>query len=97
MIARVAMALPMLRPVINQVMVQKGAGFGIGLFDEQYQAAGATLAKDTRAALDHADVLLKVRGPTAQEISALKSGAIVIAIYGFSARQNFLHKPAGFF
>ena len=38
------------------------------------------MAADTHAALSGADVLLKVRGPTAQEISALKPGAIVVAL-----------------
>ena len=62
------------------VTVEAGTGLGSSIPDADYAAAGATVAKDTKAALAHADVLLKVRGPTAQEISALKSGAVVIAM-----------------
>ena len=62
------------------VTVEAGTGLGSSIPDADYAAAGATLAKDTKAALAHADVLLKVRGPTAQEISALKPGAVVIAM-----------------
>lgn len=62
------------------VTVEAGTGLGSSIPDADYAAAGATVAKDTKASLAHADVLLKVRGPTAQEISALKSGAVVIAM-----------------
>lgn len=62
------------------VTVEAGTGLGSSIPDADYAAAGATVAKDTKAALAHADVLLKVRGPTAQEISALNSGAVVIAM-----------------
>src|SRR5690606_26542429 len=35
---------------------------------------------DTRAVLDGADIVLKVRGPNAQETSALKPGAVVVGL-----------------
>lgn len=62
------------------VSVEAGTGIGSSIPDADYAEAGATVKPDTRAVLDGADVLLKVRGPTAQEISALKPGAIVIAM-----------------
>ncbi|MEN5168052.1 Re/Si-specific NAD(P)(+) transhydrogenase subunit alpha [Brevundimonas pondensis] len=62
------------------VTVEAGTGLGSSIPDADYAEAGATVKPDTRAVLDGADVLLKVRGPTAQETSALKPGAIVIAM-----------------
>ena len=62
------------------VTVEAGTGAGSSFPDADYAAAGAVVAKDTKAALAGADVLLKVRGPTAQEISALKPGAVVVAL-----------------
>lgn len=62
------------------VSVEAGAGLGSSIPDADYAAAGATVKPDTRAVLDGADIVLKVRGPTAQEISALKPGAIVVAM-----------------
>ena len=62
------------------VRVEAGTGAGSFIPDADYEAAGATVAADTRATLEGADVVLKVRGPTAQEISALKPGAVVIAM-----------------
>ena len=62
------------------VTVESGTGAGSSIPDDDYAAAGATVARDTKAVLSGADIVLKVRGPTAQETSALKPGAIVIAL-----------------
>ncbi len=62
------------------VTVEAGTGTGSSFPDADYVAAGAAVKPDTRAVLEGADIVLKVRGPTAQETSALKSGAIVIAL-----------------
>ncbi|MGV8930005.1 MAG: Re/Si-specific NAD(P)(+) transhydrogenase subunit alpha [Brevundimonas sp.] len=62
------------------VTVEAGTGTGSSIPDADYADAGATVAKDTKAVLSGADIVLKVRGPTAQETSALKPGAIVVAL-----------------
>ena len=62
------------------VSVEAGTGIGSSIPDADYAEAGATMKPDTRAVLEGADIVLKVRGPTAQETSALKPGAIVIAM-----------------
>ncbi len=62
------------------VTVEAGTGTGSSIPDADYAAAGATVARDLKAVLSGADILLKVRGPTAQETSALKPGAVVAAL-----------------
>jgi len=62
------------------VSVEAGTGIGSSIPDVDYAEAGATVKPDTRAVLEGADIVLKVRGPTAQETSALKPGAIVVAM-----------------
>ena len=62
------------------VTVEAGTGAGSYIPDADYAEAGATVAADTRSTLEGADIVLKVRGPTAQETSALKPGAIVVAM-----------------
>ena len=62
------------------VTVEAGVGAGSSIPDADYAEAGCTVAKDTKAVLDRADILLKVRGPTAQETSAMKPGTIVVAL-----------------
>ena len=62
------------------VTVEQGAGATAACTDAEYQAAGATLAKTAREAVAKADVVLKVRAPEADEIGALKPGALVVAL-----------------
>jgi NAD(P) transhydrogenase subunit alpha len=62
------------------VAVETGAGAGASIPDAEYQAAGAEVAKTLDAALKTSDILLKVRGPAPEEIKALKSGAVVVAL-----------------
>ncbi|CAN7237908.1 Re/Si-specific NAD(P)(+) transhydrogenase subunit alpha [Brevundimonas sp. LjRoot202] len=62
------------------VAVEAGTGAGSSIPDADYAAAGAAVKPDIKAVLAGADILLKVRGPTAQETSALKPGAVVVAL-----------------
>ena len=59
--------------------VEAGAGTTASFPDADYAAAGATVVKSFKDALAKADVLFKVRGPEAEEIAALKPGAMVVA------------------
>ncbi|HVY33381.1 MAG TPA: Re/Si-specific NAD(P)(+) transhydrogenase subunit alpha [Caulobacteraceae bacterium] len=63
-----------------QVTVEAGAGLTASYTDADYVAAGAVIAKTTKSAIEGADILFKVRAPVAEEIAALKSGAIVAAM-----------------
>ncbi len=62
----------------HQVIVQSGAGVASSITDEAYQAAGATIG----AAADAfgADLVLKVRAPSEQERSLIKSGTVVVGM-----------------
>lgn len=62
------------------VSVEAGTGLGSSLPDADYAEAGASVKPDLSAVLAGADILLKVRGPTASEISALKPGAVVVSL-----------------
>ncbi len=59
-----------------EVVVEPGAGLASGIIDADYAAAGASLAAD---AVKGADVVLKVRRPSAAELKAYKAGAVVLA------------------
>ena len=62
------------------VKVEKGAGAASRFSDELLKAQGAEIVSAASEALGGADVLLKVRRPTADEVKALKPGAIVAAM-----------------
>jgi NAD(P) transhydrogenase subunit alpha len=63
-----------------KVRVQAGAGLRSRFTDDALKAAGAEIAASAADALSGADILLKVRRPSADEIQQLKPGAIVAAI-----------------
>ena len=60
-----------------EVAIERGAGDKAGFPDADYQSAGARLVSAGDAL--GADVVLKVRRPTAHEAARLKPGALVIA------------------
>jgi len=59
------------------VAVEAGAGQKSGILDADYQAAGATVGQGVAK---DADIVLKVRRPSAQELKSYKKGALVVAI-----------------
>jgi alanine dehydrogenase len=61
----------------HQVLVQNGAGSGIGMSDEQYRAAGATLAEDAASIFAKADMIVKVKEPQPVECAMLRPGQIL--------------------
>ncbi|MGQ2990085.1 MAG: Re/Si-specific NAD(P)(+) transhydrogenase subunit alpha [Brevundimonas sp.] len=77
------------------VTVEAGTGAGSSFPDADYVAAGAVVKPDTRAVLEGADILLKVRGPTAQEIAGLKPGAVVVALLDAYREKDTVAALAG--
>ncbi|MBU3730524.1 MAG: Re/Si-specific NAD(P)(+) transhydrogenase subunit alpha [Beijerinckiaceae bacterium] len=76
------------------LVVQAGAGLGSGITDADYEAAGAAIAADARAALADADIVLKVRRPNDTEIAGIKKGALVIGIMDPYGQEAALKKMA---
>ncbi|ALK09487.1 Re/Si-specific NAD(P)(+) transhydrogenase subunit alpha [Blastochloris viridis] len=62
------------------IVIQQGAGLTSGIRDNEYAEAGAKLASAATDAVADADIVLKVRRPTAEELATYKKGALVIAI-----------------
>jgi NAD(P) transhydrogenase subunit alpha len=77
------------------VTIETGAGISASTPDAEYAAAGATVAPDLAATLDGADVLLKVRGPSHEEIALLKPGSIVVGLLNPHVEREMLEALAG--
>src|SRR5476651_148148 len=60
-----------------EVSVARGAGLASGILDADFEAAGATIGDNVTK---DADVVLKVRRPSAADLAGYKKGALVIAI-----------------
>jgi NAD(P) transhydrogenase subunit alpha len=65
---------------LHQFIVQSGAGVASSVPDESYAQAGATIAKSAAEVCAQAELLLKVRAPTAEELALLKSGQVVVGM-----------------
>jgi H+-translocating NAD(P) transhydrogenase subunit alpha len=62
----------------HEAVVETGAGMASSVSDAAYEAVGARIA-DARAALA-ADLVLKVRAPTGDELAALAGGASLVGL-----------------
>jgi NAD(P) transhydrogenase subunit alpha len=62
----------------HTVRVQSGAGVAASVTDEAYQAAGAEITD--RAGALGADLVLKVRSPSVDELPLMKSGAALVGM-----------------
>jgi NAD(P) transhydrogenase subunit alpha len=62
------------------IVVETGAGVKSGILDADYEAAGASIGSSAASVVADADVVLKVRRPTAEELAHYKQGALVFAI-----------------
>jgi NAD(P) transhydrogenase subunit alpha len=68
------------------VVVETGAGEGAFFADGAYEAVGATIAADEAAALDGADIVLKVQRPLIgngaelNELKLMKKGAVLVGL-----------------
>jgi NAD(P) transhydrogenase subunit alpha len=62
-----------------EVTVQAGAGLKSRLPDDSYTAEGATIAKDAKATVAGADIILRVRRPDDGDLKTYPKGAMVIA------------------
>lgn len=80
---RVALTPDSVKKLVGEgsaVAVESGAGIGAAVADSDYAAAGAEVTSGLSAVLVGAQVLLKVRAPSAEEIALLAPGAIVVGL-----------------
>jgi len=80
---RVALTPEMAKKYVKlgcKVVIEKGAGERSYFPDHDYEEAGAELAQTGEAAVDGADLVLKVRPPSEAEVSTMKSGAAIAAM-----------------
>ena len=61
------------------VSVETGAGLGADCYDDAYVAAGATIAANAAELYGHADIILKVRAPSMDEVALLKEGTTLVS------------------
>ncbi len=61
------------------VKIEAGLGLASDYEDKDYEAAGASVVEDRAQALGSADIVMRVRKPSEEEIGLLKTGAVHIS------------------
>jgi alanine dehydrogenase len=69
----------------HEVLVETGAGAGIGCADEDYRAAGATIAPDAATVFASAELIVKVKEPQLHECARLKAGQVLFTYLHLAA------------
>lgn len=72
----------------HHVLVETGAGEGIGASDADYRAAGAAIAPDAAAVFDGAEMIVKVKEPLAQEVARLRPDHILFTYLHLAADRD---------
>ena len=72
----------------HRVLVEHGAGAGIGAGDELYLKAGAELAATADDVFERADLIVKVKEPQAAERRLLRSGQVLFTYLHLAADRE---------
>ena len=71
----------------HSVVIEKGAGLGSAITDDQYIAAGATIESDVEKIWRDADMILKVKEPIEAEYPRLRAGQILFTYLHLAASK----------
>ena len=72
----------------HRVVVQSGAGAGIGASDNDYKSRGATIAKTAAEVFSRAEMIVKVKEPLAPERMMLRRGQILFTYLHLAADKK---------
>src|SRR5579872_1385307 len=72
----------------HRVLVERGAGQGSGIFDDQYRENGAEIVDKAVDVFSQADLIVKVKEPQPQEIPLLRRGQVLFTYLHFAASET---------
>ena len=72
----------------HRVLVERGAGQGSGIFDDQYRENGAEIVDKAEDVFAQADMIVKVKEPQPQEIPLLRCGQVLFTYLHFAASET---------
>ena len=75
----------------HQVLIESGAGNGIGVDDEQFRAAGASIAARAEEVFERSEMIVKVKEPQAVECERLRSGQVLFTYLHLAADPQQVH------
>src|SRR5690348_16505640 len=72
----------------HRVLVERGAGLGSGIPDEQYRENGAEIVGTAAEVWGQAELVVKVKEPQSQEIPLLRRGQVLFTYLHFAASET---------
>jgi len=72
----------------HRVLVERGAGQGSGISDDQYRENGAEIVDKAEDVFSQADLIVKVKEPQPQEIPLLRRGQVLFTYLHFAASET---------
>jgi len=72
----------------HEVLVQRGAGIGSAMSDEQFSAQGAVIVADADAVFAQAELVLKVKEPQPEEVARLRAGQVLFTYLHLAAEPE---------
>ncbi|KAM4065767.1 NAD(P) transhydrogenase beta subunit [Hirsutella rhossiliensis] len=84
----------LLKKGFAKVLVQRGAGAAADFPNEAYQQAGATLVDDAAAVWSQSHVVLKVRGPSVDEVTLIQNHQTVISFLQPAQNKDLVRRIA---
>ncbi len=76
----------------HQVYIERGAGEGSSIHDEEYAAAGAQIVPDADSTWGDAELVLKVKEPVAEEYHRLREGLTLFTYLHLAADKKLTDK-----
>lgn len=72
----------------HRILVEKGAGVGSGITDEQYASYGAEIANNREEVWAESEMIVKVKEPLASEWPLMKAGQLLFTYFHFAADEQ---------
>jgi alanine dehydrogenase len=76
----------------QRVLIERGAGLGSGITDEDYTASGAEIVNTAAEVYGAADLIVKVKEPLPPEWPLLRSGQLVFTYFHFAASEELTQR-----
>ncbi len=81
-----------LRRTGNKVLVERGAGLGSGIRDEDYEKVGATIVADRAEIWARAEMIIKVKEPQPEEFPLIRENQILFTYFHFAADEQLTRR-----
>lgn len=87
-VAVVPAGVELLKKAGHTVIIERGAGVGSGIADEDYEVYGAEMATSAEEVWERAELICKVKEPLSQEYGLIRENQVVFTYFHFAASRE---------